>query len=177
MKERRKNIYKGIAKNVIIKTVRNTIITDVIIVILLQCFLKLITAEMAYSKEETIMFWKTSLIILLFSNLLLLWYFAFTRIDYEKEKINKKLVEDILPKEIYVKVFPKEGHLRYKYFFEKELPKIADYFAILHKNDKIEIVAIFNEYDKDLFIEYVRKENFINSYEVLETPETTEKNT
>lgn len=173
MKERRKNIYKGIAKNVIIKTIRDTIIFNFIIVIILYFFES--TGMLGTSREDMIWFWKMVFTMLLFFNLWIIFIIASMHKVNENMKINKKMAEDIFSKNICVKVFPKEGHLKYKYFFEKWLPQIADYFAILDKNEKIKIVARFNkEYDKEVFIEYVSKKEFIDSYELFETKEITE---
>lgn len=94
----------------------------------------------------------------------------------EKGKISKKFAEEFLPTGTYIEVKPKEGHLKYyHYFFYKELPKIAQYFAVLTKDkNKVEIVLKLDKYDEFIFLETVEKENFKDAYEVLETMESTE---
>lgn len=83
------------------------------------------------------------------------------------------MVKDIFRKDdstiIYPKVFPKKGHFKQRRFFEKELHQIADYYAMICEDGKIEVVAKLKDANKILIIEYIKKEDFIDAYDVLET--------
>lgn len=171
MKERSKNVDKGIIKNVVMKTARNIIIFDIVVIIFsiaLRYFLVRIDVI-----EDIIMFWKLILGVLLIYNLFLLYAFGSIHIRKEKDKVKAETAERIFRKDdstvVYPKVFPKKGHFRQRKFFEEELPQIADYYANLYEDGKIQVVAKISDLNKILTIEYISKENFIDSYDVLET--------
>ena len=96
---------------------------------------------------------------------------------FQNGKISKKITEEILSKDTYVEVEPKEGYLRYyHYFFYEELSEIAQYVAILSKDEKNVIIFLkFDKYDKYIFLETVEKEKFTASYEVVEAIESTDQ--
>lgn len=83
------------------------------------------------------------------------------------------MVKDIFRKDdstiIYPKVFPKKGHFKQRRFFEEELPQIADYYAMICEDGKIEVVAKLKDRKMIFHIEYISKENFTDAYDVLET--------
>lgn len=164
MKERSKETYKGITKNVIIKTARDTMILNIIEIILVICLFT------AIGIMDKIIFWKLIVPIIVGYDLFIIYFLATTHTDREKNKINRKIANSIFTKDNCIKIFPKEGHFRNcRKFFEQELPQIADYFAILHENEKIEIVARFSNCDKCLHVEDIGLEKFITAYEIVET--------
>lgn len=85
-----------------------------------------------------------------------------------KRKLYKEMAEEILSKDTYVEVYYQKGHLNIPKFFKEQ---ISHYFAILNKNGKIDIVVTFKEYydgDDYYLLEEISKENFVNSYEVID---------
>ena len=92
-----------------------------------------------------------------------------------KRKLYKEMAEEILSKDTYVEVYYQKGHLNIPKFLKK---KISHYFAILNKNGKIDIVVTFKEYydDDDYYLlEEISKENFVNSYEVIDARQRDNK--
>lgn len=164
MKERRENTNKGITKTVILKTARDIMILDIICMILVE----LMCIAMGIPE-----FWKMGVAILLFWDVILIYFLGLTYADREKDKIKAQMAKDIFRKDdstiIYPKVFPKRGHFKQRKFFEEELPQIADYFANLYEDGKIEVVAKLKDRKMILHIEYISKENFTDAYDVLET--------
>lgn len=160
MKERRENTNKGVTKTVILKTVKDTIIFDIIVIILIGI--------MSIAIGTTI--WEVGVPVLLVFNIILIYFFCSTYASKEKDKIKAQMAKDIFRKDdstiVYPKVFPKEGHFKQRRFFEKELPKVADYYANLYENGTIEVVARLKNNEAILHVEYISKENFTDAYDV-----------
>lgn len=106
---------------------------------------------------------------------LLLSYFLFKMImNNEKAKISKRVAEEVLPIDTYIKVNPRKGHFKHYRFFQEEIVEISEYFAILAKDkDRIGIFLKIEKHDKYFFLESLEKEDFLDAYEVIETDKTT----
>lgn len=169
VKERK--INKGAIKRVILKTVGMTLLIDIPVILIMN-----IVFWANESPEEI----KLVYLIIAVMNVLPIYFYGSTFISQEKDKVKSTVVEDIFRKDantaVYPKVFPKKGHFKQRKFFQEELPRIADYYANLYENGTIEIVARLKDGTLILHIEDISKENFIDSYDVLEATLTNKLN-
>ena len=95
MKERRENTNKGITKTVILKTARDIMILDIICMILVE----LMCIAMGIPE-----FWKMGVAILLFWDVILIYFSGSTYVDREKDKIKAQMAKDIFRKDDSTKI-------------------------------------------------------------------------
>ena len=166
------NVYKGTTRKGILKCIKDILCFNV----MLCCAIPIII----FVFENTLVNGSCSEIVIpivVFYLIFMDFVYFIVRVpiyvELEKNKINKKITEDILPIDRYVKVFPNKGYLKYKKFFEVELPQIADYFAVQQVNkDKISVFVKFHSNDKYFFLEFVSKEDFIKGYYLVDSKES-----
>ncbi len=172
MKERSKKTSKGIEKRVILKTIGFTLLIDIAVIITFGIIFFVAGAPI----EEM----KLVCGIILIMDILPIYFYGTLYTREEKDKVKSEMAKDIFRKDdstiVYPKVFPKKGHFKQRRLFEEELPQMADYYANLYEDGRIEVVAKFKDYKKVLHIEYITKENFIDAYDVLEATLTDSLN-
>lgn len=163
MKERKKN--KGAVKRAILKAIGMTLLIDIGVAVLF--------GPICIIGGETIEVIKLACWIMLVMDIIPMYFYSSIYIEQEKDKVKAMATESIFRKEdttvVYPKVFPKKGHFKQRKFFQEELPKIADYYANLYENGTIQIVARLKDGTTVLHVENISKENFMDSYDVLET--------
>ncbi|MCI8618042.1 MAG: hypothetical protein HFJ60_07420 [Clostridia bacterium] len=163
MNERKRN--KGVVRRVVLKTIGYTLIIDISVIIILG-----IIFFLAGALIESM---KLLCLTILIMDILPIYFYGSLNIREEKDKVKAETAERIFRKDdstvVYPKVFPKKGHFRQRKFFEEELSQIADYYANLYEDGRIQVVAKIRDLNKILTIEYISKEDFIDCYDVLDT--------
>lgn len=169
---------KRVTRKAVLQNIIICLISMIISFIVVKYIIEYVTQGqiniLGHEKEE-----KMSLIIMLFAIVTLNIFFCICMLDISieeaKRKLYKKMAQELLSKDTYVKVYPQKGHLNLPKFFEEQ---ISHYYAIINKDGKIDIVVTLKEYydgDDYHLLEEIPKESFVNSYEVTDERQRNKK--